>query len=565
MKSITWPSFVMSPLAAALLLASTEALATGPATPIDAGSLLQELQPSLKQAPTRDQTDIRIESKESDKLPPSPPFLVKAIRITGNSVFETSVLHALVADEEGKTLTLPELGALTSRITKYYQDRGYPLARAVIPAQTISDGTVVIQMVEARYGKVRLNNSSQVNGSLLESILSPLQEGLPVSEEGLDHALLVLSDVPGVGVNAVLKPGQDVGTSDLDIDATPKTFSIGNLAIDNFGNRYIGRTRFSGAASWFNPLHRGDILSANLISTGERLAYGRVSYETLLNGTGTRVGSAYSMVHYKLGDSISALDAHGTAAVASVWLRHPLIRSKQTNLYGQIQYDTKTLKDHIDASGVRTDRHLDNWVLSLSGDIRDSLLGGAVSAWSAGWTVGRVSFDDATAASSDVMTAGTRGGFSKWNINFSRLQSLGSKDSLYVNVAVQWSDSNLDSAEKMSVGGPYSVRAYESGAVSGDTGYFGSIEFRHDMGRIANGSLQALAFVDSARININRHPWTTGKNSADLSGAGLGLQWNTTSLWSLSAYVATKIGSSHSSLVASSASTRAWLVLSKGF
>jgi len=565
MKYVSRSSLIVMPVSAALLLVSHAAWAAGPGVPADAGSLLQELQPSPSTAPLPNQPDLRIESKDSAALPSSAPFLVREIRIVGNTAFDTATLHALVADQQGKTLTLPDLGALAARISSYYQQRGFPLARAVIPAQTIAEGVVVIQVVEARYGSVHFSNGSRVNTGLLESILSPLQKGQPVSETELDRALLLLSDVPGVGVNAVLKPGEAVGTSDLDIDTTHKEASAGSLSLDNYGNRYIGRVRVSGTASLFNPLRHGDVLSASLISTGERMAYGRVSYDTLLNGAGTHVGAAYSQVHYKLGDNVSALDAHGNAMVASLWLKHPVVRGKDYNVYAQIQYDAKTLEDRIGASGLRTDRHLDNWLLSLSGNLRDGFLGSAVSAWGVGWTAGRVGFDDAAAASSDAASAQTRGGYSKWNTNFTRLQMLDRNHSLFINVAAQWADTNLDSAEKMSIGGPYSVRAYDVGAISGDTAYLASVELRRDMGRVAAGNLQALAFIDSARVNINRRPWTTGDNSVSLSGVGVGLRWSSDSLWEASAFLATKVGSSSSPLLGASSSTRGWLVVGKGF
>ena len=565
MKYVSRSSLILMPFSAALLLVSHAAWAAGPGAPADAGSLLQELQPSPSTAPLPNQPDLRIESKDSAALPSSAPFLVREIRIVGNTAFDTATLHALVADQQGKTLTLPDLGALAARIRSYYQQRGFPLARAVIPAQTIAEGVVVIQVVEARYGRVHFSNGSRVNTGLLESILSPLQKGQPVSETELDRALLLLSDVPGVGVNALLKPGEAVGTSDLDIDTTHKEASAGSLSLDNYGNRYIGRVRVSGTASLFNPLRHGDVLSASLISTGERMAYGRVSYDTLLNGAGTHVGAAYSQVHYKLGDNVSALDAHGNAMVASLWLKHPVVRGKDYNVYAQIQYDAKTLEDRIGASGLRTDRHLDNWLLSLSGNLRDSFLGSALSAWGVGWTAGRVGFDDAAAASSDAASAQTRGGYSKWNANFTRLQMLDRNHSLFINVAAQWADTNLDSAEKMSIGGPYSVRAYDVGAISGDTAYLDSIELRRDMGRVAAGNLQALAFIDSARVNINRRPWITGDDSVSLSGVGVGLRWSSDSLWEASAVLATKVGSSSSPLLGASSSTRGWLIVGKGF
>lgn len=557
------PAFLLKPLAAALLLAALEAHAAGPGTP-DSGAILQQLQPGVPAAAPSNAPTLQIAPRNEAGLPASAPFEVKNLRITGNTAFSTETLHALVADKEGQRLTLEQLNALAGRITAYYQDHGFPLARAIIPAQTISEGVVVIQVVEAHYGQVSLNNRSKVGDPVLNAILAPLQGGQAITGSELDRTLLLLSDVPGVGLGASLKAGAAVGTSDLDIEANDNPAAPVSLALDNYGNRYVGRTRLSGNLSLLNPLHHGDILSASLLTTGNGMNYGRVSYDTLVSGSGTRVGAAYSYLRYKLGNELDALGANGTAGVASLWARQPLLRGKQANVYAQVQYDAKRLRDHIDSGGVNTDRHLANWVLSLNGDLRDGLLAGGFSAWNLGWTNGRVVFDDAAAASADDATARTRGGFSKWNANVSRLQGLGRSDTLYVSLAAQWADSNLDSAEKMTAGGPFSVRAYDIGAASGDTGYLGTVEWRHDLGSLLAGQWQALAFIDSAYVKVNRRPWNTAENSATLSGAGVGLNWIGPDLWRASAALATRIGGL-SSLVARQSSVRAWVTLSKGF
>jgi len=549
---------------AAVLLASMDAYAAGPEITPNAGSILQQLQPPASSVTPPPAPTLEVKPKVDASPTSSQLIQVNALQITGNTAFATETLHALVADQEGKSLTLSQLDELAGRITTYYQNHSFPLSRAIIPAQSITAGVVVIQVVEAHYGKINLNNRSEVSDGLLNASLKPLSSGGLIADAELNRTLLLLSDVPGVSVNAVLKPGTAVGTADMDVDVLYNKAPLANLSLDNYGSRYIGRARLSGNVNVVNPFHHGDILSANIISTGNGMNYGRIGYDTLLNGQGTRIGGAYSALRYKLGSTISALDANGTATVASAWAKHPLIRSKLYNLYGQVQYDLKTVRDHVEVSGLRNDRRLNNLVVSLNGDLRDNVLAGAMSIVSIGWTSGRVGFDDAAAATADAATARTSGGFSKWNANIARLQGLTPSDSVYLNVAAQWADGNLDSAEKMTAGGPYTVRAYDTGAISGDTGYTATVEIRHDLGLPLPGKWQVLAFFDSAYVKVNRHPWSNTNNSATLSGAGLGLNWNGADQWRVSASVATPVGGV-SSLLTSPSSARAWLVASKGF
>ena len=533
-------------------------------TPPGAGAILLQIQSVIPPTPAPSGTGLIIERQDDAKLPPSAPFLVKTIQIAGNTLFSAATLHALVADAQGKSLTLSQLDELAARITGYYHSHDYPLARAIIPAQTIQSGIVRIEIIEARYGKISIDNRSRVNDPLLQATISPLQSGQVIGQTELDRALLLLSDIPGVIVAATLKPGETVGTSDLLVNTAPGPAVSGNVVLDNYGNRFTGRARIGATLNVINPLRHGDILTVSGLSSGAGMNYGRIGYESLLNGRGTRLGGAYSALRYTLGEPLASLNANGTARIQSLWAKHPLVRSRDVNLYGQIQYDRLQLRDHIDASVIRNDRHLNNWTLSLAGDARDAFLSNAVSSWNVGWTSGRVGFDDTAAQLADAGSAKTQGNFSKLNVNLARLQSLGPSNGLYLAFSSQWANTNLDPSQKMSAGGPYTVRAYDTGAVSGDTGYLGSIELRHNLGAGWGGQLQAVAFVDRARVTVNKNPWVAGTNSATLSGAGLGLNWTGPNQWSVRAHIAKPIDSSPG-LVAGNASARAWIEIRKGF
>ena len=185
------PLQTMRPLFAALLLAASP-LAAQTASPVvpGAGDILRQMAPLTAPAPSPSGTGLTIERAEATELPPSASFLVQSIQITGNTLFDTAALHALVADAQGQSLTLAQLGELAARITSYYQNNDYPLARAIIPAQTIASGIVRIEVIEASYGKISLDNRSRVNDALLQDILAPLQSGQVIpATELLRHAM----------------------------------------------------------------------------------------------------------------------------------------------------------------------------------------------------------------------------------------------------------------------------------------------------------------------------------------------------------------------------------------
>lgn len=550
--------------ALATLLAALPVLALGQVIP-GAGTMLQQVKP-VQPSPAAPAT-LTINPSNDAPMSSSAPFPVKELRIQGNTLFDTETLHALVAQAEGKTMPLGQLEAEVGRIAAYYNSQGYPLVRVVIPTQTVRDGIVSVQVIEGRYGKVSLNNASKVKDELLQATLAPLAPGKAVGQVELDRALLLLSDVPGVKVNGVLKPGQTFGATDLVVDAVQSGPSVsGNVVLDNGGNRYTGEARIAATVFVVNPLQHGDVLSVSALSSGDKMNYGRLSYDALIDGNGTHLGGALSALRYTLGGSLKALNAHGDAQVASLWAKHPLVRSQDFSLYGKVQLDRLQLRDRIDVSASRTDRHLDNVTARLEGDLRDNFLVGAITSWDLGATVGRVGFDDDSAQSIDAQSARIAGRYVKWNVNLARLQGLTMKYSLYLGVAGQWTDSNLDASQKISVGGPYTVRAYEVGAVSGDNGYTGTVELRHDLESSGNNRWQVIAFIDSAHVHINQDVWggVTGANSVTLSGAGLGLNWVGAQQWSGKLHVAAPFGA-RPVLSSGSASTRATVEIVRRF
>ena len=535
-----------------------------PSVAPNSGTILQQLNPSQPPAPASSVTGLTIEQPNGTQVPAGEAFVVKRLEIKGNTRFEAATLHALIAHAEGKSLNLAQLGAIADRITEYYHSHNYPLARAILPAQTIKDGVVVIRVLEARYGKVTLHNQSRVTSLLLQSTLSPLKVGEVIEQTEMDHVLLLMSDVPKIDVHALVKPGETVGTSDLDVTTLPGPRWSAIASIDDYGNKYTGRTRGGGTVTLVDPFDHGDYLSLAGLSSGEDLNYGRLSYETTLNGLGTRLGGAYSGLHYKLGDGLQSLDGHGTAEVASLWAKHPLMRSPSADLYLQVQYDRLTLHDDLDANAIKTDRHLDNGSASLSGDARDALLAGAVSTSNLTVTYGRVNFDDGAAETADAATAKTQGSFSKWNLNLARQQQFTAADGVYLSFAGQWTSDNLDSSQKMIAGGPYTVRAYDMGVLSGDTGELGTAEFQHTLGAAWGGTWQASAFFDSEHIVVNKNPWVAGTNAATLSGAGLGLNWSGPQQWSAKLDVAERVGAVPT-LIHDPSSVRVWAEVNRAF
>lgn len=125
----------------------------------DAGRTLQELAPPP--ALPKPSVDLNIEAPEVTKGETGGVAVsVEKISVTGNTIYDSETLLAVIGDTQGKSYDLAGLKNLANLVTDYYRKNGYPFARAIIPAQSMADGVVVIEVIEGRY-----NGSITVNGS----------------------------------------------------------------------------------------------------------------------------------------------------------------------------------------------------------------------------------------------------------------------------------------------------------------------------------------------------------------------------------------------------------------
>jgi hemolysin activation/secretion protein len=553
-------SLRLAPLALALLALPL----TAPAQTIpNSGQILQQVPPKSAEKPAT-APGLVIEAPADAATNDATPFAVARLQIEGNTTFDNATLHALVADGEGKTQTLTQLNALAQRITDYYHAHGYPLARALVPAQTLSDGTVRLQVVEARYDQVGLDNRSRVSDQLLRATLAPLRNGDTVKQSALDTRLLLLDDLPGVSPRATLRPGTQAGTSTLDVQADAGPTLQGQVVADTFGGRYTGRLRVGAYLDLNNPLRHGDQLSLGALTSGHGMNYGRLAYQATLNGRGTRLGASYSTLAYALGGSLDALDAHGTARVSSAWLTQPLMRTRNSRLDVRFQFDHKELRDRIDTTALRNDRHTNHWTAGIVSQHGDHWAGGGLTSISASFGHGRLGFDQAAAAAADAATARTAGSYTHWNASLARLQNLGSATRLYASLSGQHSNRNLDSSEQFLLGGASSVRGYDVASIAGASGWIGTMELRRDLPWSCAGHCEGSLFVDQGSLRVNADPWTSGANRATLRSAGVGFSWIGASPWRAQAQLATPIGATPA-LLGKQGGARAWLQVSRAF
>jgi len=495
------------------LLTSASALAQ--ARP-DAGQTLQDMKPALE-AP-KASPDIGIElPKPAQVETGGQQVQIQSVTFTGNTVFSDDELQSILGPVLGKSYDLGGMRGLSNNVSDYYHDAGYPFTRAILPTQQILDGAVAIQILEGHYGVVRAMGEPEV-AAQAQDFLSALKAGAVIESAPLERATLVLDDQPGIKAAPIIRPGQEIGAGDLDVQVSLKRSVHGEVGADNYGNRYSGEYRGKANIQIDSPFWFGDQISLSNVITDEEMRLGSLAYSLPLGSSGLRGQVAYTQTNYQLGKQFASLDATGFAKVSSVSLSYPILRSQKMNLSVNGTLQHKDLYDKQGTAGTDDNKYSNSLPLALQFDRRDALLGGGITYGAISWSHGNLNLDAALRAT-DATTARTHGDFDRYNLDIARLQSLPQDLTLFARFSGQLAGNNLDSSEKFGLGGSNGVRAYPVGEGYGDEGALTQVELRY-----AYGTLAPFAFFDAGTVTINDAPWDTAAKERNLAGAGMGLR-----------------------------------------
>jgi len=516
----------------------------------DAGQILE----TIKQTPTPDfssdtqpQINVIAPTRPAMTAPVGASFMVNGFKILGDTVLPEADLQSKLSVLIGKRLNLQQLREAADQISDYYRAKGYLIARAYVPAQHIINGIVEIQIIEGRRDKVNLETvgTAIVRPNVqVDFINKSIPQNAVISDAQLERALLLLSDTPGVSnVKSSLEPGATSGTSDLNLTTTSGPRYFGSIDADNFGNRYAGSDRV-GITAGINSMtgygdqltFRGQTTGTNGMQQGSQTNYGRAAYQLPIGSDGFKFGVAYSAMRYQLGLNYQNTATNGTANTASVFGSYPFVRSRNLNLYGQVEYDNLSMTNNSMGFQI-SNKIVNNTSASVSGNSRDDYLGGGLNTFGAAATTGNLGLQNTNGYSSlDSTTAQTAGSFQRYNFNFSRLQAITNSMHLVLNVTAQMASKNLDSSQQFYLGGPTGVRAYPVGQGVGSQGAVMQLELHQQVvDQSPVGVISAYAFYDLGGVQLFKNTWNnwnqpnppTGQSlsqNATLQGAGLGLK-----------------------------------------
>ena len=301
----------------------------------DAGSIYKQIEQGLK-LPTPSLGEERKPAEVSKEASPSElRVTVTKFNILGNSLLSEVQIDEVVKPFLGKALTFDDLQKVVQILIEQYRQSGW-VVRAYLPKQEVGNGEIVIQVVEAKFGGVTLENSGKRRISEAR-MLAMVEAAQPkekfIRSSSVDRVLLLMDDVPGVGVTGNLVEGREEGHTDLLLNVVEKPLVNGFASVDNSGSASTGPNKLSTSVSLNSLLGLGDQLQASIVrTTGSTFA--RLAFTAPVGYDGMRAGVHYSNMNYQLVGSFANLAATGSVRDAGLDATKNLDSSEKIYLGG---------------------------------------------------------------------------------------------------------------------------------------------------------------------------------------------------------------------------------------
>ncbi|WP_244206473.1 ShlB/FhaC/HecB family hemolysin secretion/activation protein [Caballeronia pedi] len=508
--------------------------------PVNAGTLLRQNADITRGIGTEPGADSTTGLQPSSTTAPPPSadgafvFTVSDFEFAGAlSEAERQRVDAFLAPWRDREVTLVQLQALRDALTAVLYNGGDSLVRVVLPPQTVKGGVVRFEIVRGHVESIDVRNQSRVSTKRLESILGSTSSATPTLRE-IERNMRFVDGIPGVGtVSSALSTGTTPGGTIVDVDVTPADRFYAAATVDNAGSKQAGWRRlvFSGGAN--NLLGLGDQLQAIVLGTprfmqtraGEngRTRLGRLSYDMLTGVGASRAGLSYSHVDYRLGEAFAGLGS-GNADVVSLYGTYPMIRSAGATLDVGASIEARRSTDD------RFDNVLESQQRGLVASVRaDGSLAGSwlarrnLTQYSAALSGGNTKQKEFDYTSSDSLLDSRSFNFAKFEPAVSYIQSITPTIQLMVSARGQWASRSLDGSQRLGLGGPTAVRAYDQNAAAVDDGIIMSISASKYLRVLPGAALQA--FYDDARGRVRDDGMFSG-GSVRLQGYGVGASYS---------------------------------------
>lgn len=424
---------------------------------------------------------------------------LRNLEIEGVNRYNEADLSPLYDSFLGRTITLADVYAIADAVARKYRGDGYILTQAVVPPQTIDDGTVRLRVVEGFIDQITIEGEPSVTASKrIQQYADMIRGENIVDAKRLEHYLLLINDLPGVRARSVLSPSKTaVGGSDLTIIVERDQYD-GSVSFGNTGSRFLGPYQgvVRGAANsalGFNERISGVVAMSGDKDNADELLFGSVSYEQPISETGTKLRVTGSLSSTEPGDDLEQFDVEGRSKFIQGTITHPFVRSRTTNFTGRASLDFRSVESSSDVEATRRDR-ISSLRLGATYQFIDTFVGVGMNAVDFEVSRGLGLFGASSRSDQNLTRADGNSRYHKAKLAVQRLQRVTPQLNLLLAAEGQLASTPLLSSEEFGVGGQQFGRGYDPSEIVGEDGFKGKLELQWR-------APYEIKYVDTYRLN----------------------------------------------------------------
>lgn len=441
----------------------------------------------------------------------------------------------------GKEVSLSDLSNLANEISEFYRHNNYLVAKAILPPQEIEQGTVKILLLKGNVGEIRLQNHSALSNKFVSRLSNTtVNTSEFILKDELEKFALTINDVPGVNAGLQLSAGKKVGEANLLIKINDAKRFSGYVSVDNQGNKYTGRYRLAAGTKVNNLTGWGDELKLDLLSSNQaNLKNARIDYSSLIDGYSTRFGVTANYLHYKLGGNFKSLQSQGHSHNLGAYLLHPTIRTPNFRLSTKVSFNHQNLTDEQQAATAKQKRKINSLTAGIDGSW--NLIKDGTTYFSLSTLFGNLANQTSEQKHNAAEDFQPKSHFTVYNYRLSHEQILPKSFAFNIGINGQFADKNLESSQKMLLGGLSGVRGHQAGAASVDEGHVIQTEFKHYLPVFSQSVLVSSLFYDYGFGKSYKHSQFLAqgvKNSVKLQSVGAGLSLSDAGSYAINASIA---------------------------
>lgn len=489
-------------------------------------------------------------------------FVLKGVIEREENGITLAHLETLIANKRAELpdrLNVADIHHVADHLTGFYQAAGFPFSRVIVPEQEVIGGIVTLEVVEAVVGSVDIITphttlqavaSPLYSTAQLSSPFSPVM-GAVVDSKSIESILRRVNSFPGLTVFGYFSRGAKPGETRINLKVQGEEAWQLLTKVDNYGTDTTGQYRGLVLLTTNNPFGFADQLSLGLLQSfdvdndsgndssnasnnasnkqNQNTTYGSLSYRTPLFHSAISLGFLFSNNQFDIGREFSDLGLEGEASIARVDSRYQWSRTPSLNSTAALYADRKTSELN---SGLTTDILDKKDVSTGVGALLTLNYRSVGSAFQQQLLVEAYSGQYKTEFGEDALLSSLEESFVKTQLRYRlKWDWKQAYSQLELSFRAQFSDVALPSMEKISVSGPYGVRALETGFYSADKGAIASMQWRL-MDPSWLGSNEFLKTISKAMVPFVFYDAGLMENilseeeRLSASGYGLGIDYN---------------------------------------